>query len=239
LALTPSDQLVVLLMHIPLHKAEDKEQIFRLIENRPYALSVSAHEHFQEHFFYTEKDGWKGPKPHHHVVNVTVCGSWWQGAPDERGIPHTTMRDGAPNGYSIFTFDGNQYSIAFRAAGRPDSYQMNIYAPDNISSGETTLVKANVFGGNEKTKVEMRIDGGPWSVMRHVRKPDPAYEETYAREAGIGAPFRRSPAPIGSSHIWEGLTPADLDNGPHRIEVRSTDMFNQVFTNVRLVHVGR
>lgn len=239
LALTPNDQLVVLMMHIPLHKAEDKEKIFRLIESRPCALSVSAHEHYQEHFFFTEKDGWRGPKPHHHVVNVTACGSWWQGAPDERGIPHTTMRDGAPNGYSIFTFDGNEYSIAYRAAGRPESYQMNIYAPDNAPAGEATLVKANVFGGNEKTKVEMRVDEGTWTPMRQVRKPDPAYEETYARESGIGTPFRRSPVPMASSHLWEGLTPDNLNPGAHRIEVRATDMFGQVYTNVRLVHVGR
>ncbi len=41
-------------------------------------------------------------------------------APDEKGIPHTTMRDGALNGYSVFTFDGQKYDIEFHApAGRP------------------------------------------------------------------------------------------------------------------------
>lgn len=236
LSMVPKDQLVVLLMHIPLHGTEDKERIFRLIEDRPYALSVSAHEHFQEHYFYTEEDGWKGKKPHHHVVNVTVCGSWWQGAPDERGIPHTTMRDGAPNGYNIFTFDGNQYSMEFRAAGRSEGYQMNIYAPDDIPMDEQTLFKANIFGGNEKTKVEMRIDEGDWQPMRQVRKFDPAYQEAFAREAGLGAPYRRSPAPIASSHLWEALIPAGLSEGPHRVSVRATDMFGQSYTSVRLVH---
>ncbi|MFO0892090.1 MAG: calcineurin-like phosphoesterase C-terminal domain-containing protein [Isosphaeraceae bacterium] len=38
--------------------------------------------------------------------------------------PHTTMGD-APNGYSIFTFDGNHYEIEFRPASRPKDYQMN------------------------------------------------------------------------------------------------------------------
>jgi hypothetical protein len=237
LLLVPKDQLVVLMMHIPLHNTEDKERIFRLIENRPYALSVAAHEHYQEHFFYTEKDGWKGPKPHHHVVNVTVCGSWWQGAPDERGIPHTTMRDGAPNGYSIFTFDGNQYSIEFRAAFRSEGYQMNIYAPDDISQTEQTLVKVNFFGGNEKSKLEMRVDEGEWSPLKQVRKFDPVYQETFARETGVTPPYRRSPAPIASPHLWEGLIPANLPVGPHRLVVRATDMFGQVYTSVRLVHV--
>ena len=34
---------------------------------------------------------------HQATINVTVSGSWWCGAPDERGIPHTMMADGAPN----------------------------------------------------------------------------------------------------------------------------------------------
>ncbi|MDQ2985531.1 MAG: calcineurin-like phosphoesterase family protein [Armatimonadota bacterium] len=215
LAMVPNNQLVVILMHIPLHDTEDKEKIFRLIEKRPYALSVSAHTHFQEHFFYTEKEGWRGQRPHHHVVNVTVCGSWWQGAPDERGIPHTTMRDGAPNGYSVFSFDGNEYAIEFRAAGRPETYQMNIYAPDDFVFGEATLIKVNVFGGNQKSKVEMRIDDGEWGAMRHVRKIDPAYQEAFTRESGLPAPYRRSPAPIGSPHLWEALTPSELTLGAH------------------------
>ena len=237
LSMVAKGQLVVLMMHIPLHNVEDKDRVFRLIENRPYSLSISAHEHYQEHFFYSEKDGWRGPKPHHHVVNVTVCGSWWQGAPDERGIPHATMRDGAPNGYSLFTFDGNQYSIEFRAAGRSEGYQMQIHAPDNITRSEPTLVKVNFFGGNEKSKLEMRVDDGPWMPMKQARKPDPAYESAYAREIELKAPFRRAPAPIASPHLWEALSPAGLDVGPHRLSVRATDMFGQSYTSVRLVHV--
>lgn len=237
LAMVPKSQLVVLMMHIPLHDTTDKEAVFRILEDRPYALSVSAHTHYLEHFFYTEEQGWKGPEPHHHVVNVTTCGSWWQGSPDERGIPHTTMRDGAPNGYSLFTFDGNQYSIEFRAAGRSEEYQMNIYAPDNQSKGESALVKANVFGGNEKTVVHMRVDDGEWQPMKQVRKPDPAYEEAYRREAGIASPYRRSPLPMLSPHLWEAMTPDTLEIGPHRIEVRARDMFGQEYRHVRLMHV--
>jgi hypothetical protein len=146
------------------------------------------------------------------------------------------MRDGAPNGYNIFSFDGNQYSIEFRAAGRWEGYQMQVHAPDDVPTKEQTLFKVNVFGGNEKTKVEMRMDEGEWSTIRQVRKFDPAYQEAFAREAGLAAPYRRSPAPIASSHLWEGLIPAGLSVGPHRLSVRATDMFGQEFTSVRLVH---
>ncbi|MGD9857946.1 MAG: metallophosphoesterase N-terminal domain-containing protein, partial [Planctomycetaceae bacterium] len=106
LAQIPEDQLVVLMMHIPLRDVGDRHDLYRLIERRPFCISISAHHHVHEHVWVTHEDGWQGPRPHHHIINVTVCGSWWSGAPDERGIPHTTMADGAPNGYSIMTFNG-------------------------------------------------------------------------------------------------------------------------------------
>ena len=124
--------LVVLLMHIPLIDVEDRQELYRLIENRPHCLSVSGHTHHHEHLFITRQDGWRGPEPHHHVINVTVSGSWWSGAPDERGIPHTMMADGAPNGYSIISFDGAKYSLDFKAAGQPADYQMRIMMPELI-----------------------------------------------------------------------------------------------------------
>jgi len=113
LALIPENQLVVLLMHIPLVDVHDRHQLYRLIEKRPFCISISAHKHVHQHRFITRKDGWRGPKPHHHIVNVTVSGSWWQGAADKRGIPHTLMADGAPNGYSIISFDGHRYRLDF------------------------------------------------------------------------------------------------------------------------------
>jgi hypothetical protein len=104
LALLPPNQLVVLLMHIPLLDVRDRHELYRLIEARPFCMSVSAHMHVHQHRLITHADGWRGPEPHHHVVNVTVSGSWWSGMRDERRIPHTLMPDGAPNGYSLLRF---------------------------------------------------------------------------------------------------------------------------------------
>ena len=118
LAQIPPDQLVVLMMHIPLTDTNDRHGLYRLIEQRPFCISISGHTHHHEHVWITHEDGWEGPEPHHHIINVTVCGSWWSGAPDERGIPHSTMADGAPNGYSVISFDGTDYRLDFFAAGR-------------------------------------------------------------------------------------------------------------------------
>jgi 3',5'-cyclic AMP phosphodiesterase CpdA len=72
----PKDQMVVLLMHIPLTETQDRHGLYRLIEQRRFCISVSGHTHHHEHVWITDEDGWEGPQPHHHIINVTVCGSW-------------------------------------------------------------------------------------------------------------------------------------------------------------------
>lgn len=239
LANVPSNQLVVLMMHIPINEIEEREQLYRLLETRPFALSVSAHTHYQEHRFITREDGWRGPEPHHHVVNVTTSGSWWQGAPDENGVPHTTMRCGAPNGYAIFTFDGNQYGIEFRAARRPATYQMQIEAPAAVPAGETAgkPIYVNVFGGSDRSKVEWRLGKGEFRPMTKVREADPAYARLHERDKSLQAPYRPLPAPIASPHLWKAQLPGRIPRGTVVIEVKTTDMFGQTYFASRAVRI--
>ena len=240
LALIPEDQLVVLMMHIPLTGVGDRAELYRLIEMRPYALSVSAHTHYQAHVFIDDEDGWQGPKPHHHLINVTACGSWWQGSPNENGIPHTTMRGGAPNGYSIFSFDGNQYTIQYKAAGFPATYQMNVYAPESVTQEEAgkTPIYVNVFGGSDKSTVEVRLGpDGEWRPMRKVSGPDPAYAEMHERDKDLKPPYRPLPGPMNSPHLWRGVLPDNLPKGTHALHVRSTDMFGQTYMASRAIRI--
>lgn len=235
----PENQLVVFMMHIPIVNTVDREAFFRLIENRPYALSVSAHTHYQEHIMLKAEHGWKGKHSHHHVVNVTTCGSWWQGAPDEQGIPHTTMRDGAPNGYAIFKFDGHQYKIEYRAARRPVTYQMDIIAPEVVPAADltSTEVLVNVFGGSEKSKVEMRVGSGPWVELKKVMRKDPVYAAAFERDRPLQRPYRPLPAPIDSPHMWAGNLPSRLSRGIQPIHVRTVDMFGQTYLATKGIFV--
>ncbi len=224
LAAIPEDKLVVLLMHIPLTGMKDRQQLYRLIENRPATVSLSAHTHNMEHRLIGSEDGWQGVKRHHHIVNVTVCGSWWRGKKDERGIPHATMSDGGPNGYSIMTFDGNRYRLELRAASRPADYQMNIYAPEMVKRDElgATVVRANVFIGSETSKVMMRVGEGDWAPMERVSMQDPAYLAEKKREEKLTQrDWSDLPAAHTTPHIWRGMMPADLPSGTHQIEVRA------------------
>jgi len=239
LQLVPDNQLVVLMMHIPLVDVHDRQQLYRLIEKRQYCISISGHTHHHEHRLITKADGWMGPEPHHHIINVTVCGSWWSGALDERNIPHTQMADGAPNGYSIFSFNGTEYDLAFKAAGRSDDYQMQIFAPEVIKAADAsqTPVYVNVFNGGTRSTVEMRTDGD-WRPMQQTREVDPLLQQVYEREAAVkDKSWRQLSKPKPSTHLWKLPLPQNLTPGSHLIEIRTTDMFGKTHHGRRIVRI--
>ncbi len=240
LARIPENQLVVLLMHIPLVDVEDRHELYRLIEMRPFCMSVAAHLHLHVHEFITAEDGWRGPQPHHHIINVTVSGSWWSGAPDERGIPHTTMADGAPNGYSIISFDGTRYQLQFRAAGRPAKYQMQIHAPDSLSQENLPFatIYANVFDGSERTKVEYSLGDDTWLEMEKVLALDPGYSRMVEQEAAIkDKNWREITWPEISTHLWRTTLPTSLEPGSYVIRVKATDMHGATHHGNHLLRV--
>ncbi len=229
LADVPEDQLIVLMMHIPLTDVEDRQELYRLIEQRPAAVSISAHRHFMEHRLIGDEDGWQGRERHHHIVNVTVCGSWWRGKKDERGIPHATMSDGGPNGYSIMEFDGADYSLELIPANQRDEYQMLIHAPERITSGESdeTAVMANVFAASPKAECSMRVGAdSEWRPMEQVRKADPAFVAEKEREEKlVDRDWIDLPKPYKTPHMWRATLPPDLAPGTHLIEVKVVDPF--------------
>jgi hypothetical protein len=170
------------------------------------------------------------------------------------------MRDGAPNGYSILTLNGADYSIRFKAARRPADYQMNIFTADPIpaASNEPSVVRVNVFAGSERSKVEMRLvppsgmtiatsgkaSGAgalptDWTELERSEEVDPAYRLSRSRELARADAAERPtlPGSESSSHLWRGELPAGLAPGAYWIEVRETDMFGQVHLGRRAVAV--
>lgn len=236
LAAIPENQLVVLMMHIPLVNVEDRQDLYRLIEKRPFCMSISGHTHTHEHRLIDKEDGWQGKEPHHHVINVTVSGAWWSGIPDERGIPHAIMTDGAPNGYSIVSFDGNTYSVDYKAAGRDANYQMQLHVSESVAADQLSATEfyANVFNASAKSNVEFRIDGNKtWHPMTWTDSIDPLLLKTHRREAQLrekllaaGMEPRDMPTemskPKSSTHLWKATLPDNLKAGSHVIEVRAT-----------------
>jgi hypothetical protein len=241
LALVPKNELVVLAMHIPLTEIAEKSELFRLLENHPYTFSISGHEHTMEHKFIGFKDGWLGKTPHHHFINGTVCGSWWSGAPDELGIPNTIMADGAPNGYAIITFTGNTYAIEYKSARKPVSYQMNIFAPEEITVAQATATEiiVNVFAGSEKSQVEFKFaEKGKWLPLKKIVMQDPYYLLLKKAEPEpYPAGWRKLPSATPAQHIWKTTLPESVEKGTQLITVRTKDMFGHTYIAYRVITI--
>ncbi|MBP7505823.1 MAG: calcineurin-like phosphoesterase family protein [Prolixibacteraceae bacterium] len=234
------DKLVVLSFHIPLHSTDAEEfglacrqQLFDILKEFPNLLVMSAHTHLQRHNFYGPGDGWQGSKPLHEFNSGTSCGDWHKGELDERGIPLATMYDGTPKGYSFLRIDGNRYVIDYKAAGKPDGYQMHIVHPRVVPLNQRTgaQITVNFFMGHMGNQVEYRIDEGKWSAMNHTEKEDPAYLEQLWRwdSSEELLPGRRPSSPQRCAHLWQAAMPAVPTEGLHTIEVRATDMFGRTF----------
>jgi hypothetical protein len=241
----PRDRLVVLAMHIPFESPplsiDERSALFGILKDRPHTLSLAGHAHYQENRFYGPEEGFDGPQPHHQLIPASTSGSWWLGADDEIGIPHATMRDGAPNGYSIIQFDGHRYSIRFKAARRSGDHQMNIFAPGSTTPEDAakTEILVNVFNGSERTRVEMRLgEAGDWIPLQREAREDPYYLAAIERD------LQRNPRPrfflppaMKSPHLWVGTLPANPPADTYALEVRATDMFGQVFRAHRVIRI--
>jgi hypothetical protein len=122
----PTEQLVVLSMHIPLRcyldpenpadTTEDYRALLQLLSGRPHTVSFAGHLHATEHHYLGEADGFAGARPHHHHVLTAASGSWWSGPFDHRGIPFADSVDGTPNGLHVLSVEGSRYTTRFEPA---------------------------------------------------------------------------------------------------------------------------
>lgn len=250
----PKDERVIVCTHIPLpeidvawdRKKHSTPQFKRLLETlsgHPHTMSFSAHSHFNHHAFAGRSEGYTaedGAEHHHHNV-ATGSGSWYRGPLDEQGFPVTTMSDGAPNGYILATFRGNEYRLRYKAARLPAEYQMAIHTSEVVASecSEQSEVVANVFNGTERSQVRMRVRGhGDWIAMRNSPRRDPLFQAAHERDVAAAGETRK-PLPEAATtwHIWAAPLPAGLPPGMYILEVEATDMFGQTDLGKRILDV--
>ena len=245
----PQDQLVVAMMHIPLVKSTPwlepkRDRLFRILETREHCISLSGHTHHHEHVMIDADSGWKNPKPHHHIINVTVSGSWWSGRPDENDIPHTLCADGTPNGHTVMHFDGQKYLLEYRAARKSPDYQIRVMSPEVVKAGAEVpeQIFANVFNAMPGAIVEWKTDTSEeWLPMEKTVEHDPLFKKRWEEEQPLvkakTLPWRALTKPMNSPHLWKIDVPATLQVGTHDILVRATNPNGQVLTGNRILRV--
>jgi hypothetical protein len=263
--LIPKDELVVMSMHIPFDvvgdyfRDADQKKIFELLSEFPNTLSISAHTHFHDNrYFHKESSDWLRDEPHHHYNTGTTSGSWWTGMRNEVDVPHTMMRDGTPNGYSIISFNGSEYRTDWKVAGSPESHKMNIHIERGIEANttDTTLLSVNFFNGSEMSKLEYRIKGQTdWIPMERVIDYDPYYmiianrweslkkiklKEIWEADSTLqGNVFTGyyMPKPTKNKHLWQSAIDTKIPLGRHTIEVRATDRWGRTFSDYHPLRV--
>ena len=148
------------------------------------------------------------------------------------------MRDGAPNGYSIITFDGAKATFDFKASRFPASHQLRIHAPVSLPAADLakTSVFVNVFAGSEKSTVKLRVNKGKWTTLKKTVEPDPYFVELLAAEKKAKVSPALSAA-RDSYHLWKGPLPAKLPKGAHILEAVTRDMYGREFTARRILRV--
>jgi len=136
LALVPMDKLIVLNMHIPIvsfvdqnsnkHSVDNREALYAMLENRK-VVALSGHTHTLEHFESREQlAGWGQATPFPQIVTGAAAGSWWSGDLMDDNVPMSYQRLGAPRGYLVFEFEGNEFKERFRATNKSKDAQMSL-----------------------------------------------------------------------------------------------------------------
>jgi len=211
---------VVVFMHIPSYCTQherygekrpehnvvvtNREALYRLLE--PFAAHIIVgHMHELEHLV----DG----SASIHVCGA-VCGAWWTGE---------ICGDGTPNGYGVYTVDGEQLSWQYKSTHLPLSHQMRVYPRGTDPQAPEEMV-ANVWDWDPAWRVVWMVDGVRKGEMAPRRGTDPLAE---ALQAG---PERPAKHPWVEPYITDHLFYAPVSEEDQDIVVEVTDRAGRVFS---------
>lgn len=241
----PEDHLIVLGTHIPIYSwggetknvnTLNRESLFQMLEDRDRVLALAGHLHMTYHHFLDEKAGWENEGMFHHLITTAVSGTWWGGPKDEHNIPITTQRDGNPNGYHRFTFQGNEYKEQLIGLNEDEDVQIRIETPlqDVAAPDSLQELVVNVFNGNEYNKVWYRVNDSGWKAMLQENRPSPYYQYLLAEFSDNWSSNLRA---IPTNHIWvadlSGLQASNL----YRFEVKTSDMYGKEWRTTKVIEI--
>lgn len=243
----PENKLIVLNMHIPIYtfisknnsvNIVDRDLLFKILKNRKHLLALVGHMHLTEHQYFDQTIGWDSAHQFHQITCAAVSGTWWGGPKNEWDIPIADQRDGVPNGYHIFRFQGNQYSEYFKAAGKDKNTQMRISYPTGTILKNDTLeiqIVANVFNGSEKSIVQYSLDDGRYLTMNNTIMADPHFEMIFKKYKDDYPDWIE---PRKCNHIWTATLPNNLKTGIHTLTIKTIDQYGYIYKKSRIFELA-
>ena len=147
---------MVISQHIPLKNVKNRDKLLEIIPEDINLLFLTAHSHVVERTIWSDN-----------ILEIgcgAPCGSWWRGNIGSDGIPVATMQCGSPRNYFVVNFasDGS-YSADFKAIGKDESHQFNIWSPSGTAPYELVIFDPLLFpngvaydcsGGKESADIE-------------------------------------------------------------------------------------
>ncbi|MCP9753362.1 calcineurin-like phosphoesterase family protein [Ferruginibacter sp. HRS2-29] len=211
---------VVVCLHIPtwngvkVSKGAKEADLGGMVSNREalYALLkdykvhiMSGHTHYNENWE-------KGNIMEHN--HGTVCGAWWTGP---------VCGDGTPNGYGVYTVDGDNISWYYKSVGFDKTHQLSVYGKNSVKE-KPAAVMANVWNYDPAWKVEWLEDGVNKGSMEQYSGQDP---QAVALYLGPQLPAKHTwVEPVITNHLFIA-TPSETAK---EIVVKATDRFGNVYT---------
>jgi len=256
----PSDKLIMIITHIPLITYANNRtfpsavttvnfpDLLKILERFKHIYAIAGHDtsnSWKVEINHTH--GWHGYPFIAHTL-AEARGSGWQSGPrDEQGVRPATMADGNPNGYYVFSFEGNQVKPKFIPAGGNADDRLSIMLDPQLSHPDSNVlshpqgldrgyqvedmnVVVNFYDGGARDKVTISLDQQAAIPMTYIERTDPSYVRMYHKYKGTSDAY---PTPAISSHIWQYALP-DLDPGIHVAQISAVDEFGfkneKVFT---------
>ncbi len=251
LAHTPTDSLVVICHHIPLHTLQSPEpadtntdtpDFLAAIATHPNCVSFAGHTHTNEHW-YLGPDGKPAPTGHHHQVLSAVSGSWWSGPDDVRGIPLALATDGTPNGFHLLSVAENRATSRLIPTHDPAAALLRLsletqphqsapetlreYRPGALLTGPIALAQL------PSARLVVNVfEGGPNTTVDLSANggPPTRMTQTTRIDPFVAEIYGRNAAtlkpwvkPELSTHLWQSPLPPTLGRGTHRLAVRALD----------------
>lgn len=209
LSFVPKDKLIVLSVHIPIHRGtKNNEALYALLQDRQVHI-MSGHTHYNVNAI-------TGNIFEHN--HGTVCGAWWTGP---------VCGDGTPCGYGIYKVKGKELTWHYQSTGKNADYQMSIFSTD-FSAAEKQVV-ANIWNADPAWKTEYWIDGVHKGPLEQFEGFD---MDAYKALLGPDLPKPRGFAePKKTDHLFKAIVP----NGSREVKIVATDRFGKQYTSTQAI----
>ena len=144
---------------------------------------------------------------------AAACGTWWK-------LPECL--DGAPRGYAVYEFDGDQVQWYYKGAGCARDYQLTAYLPGEDADHPDEVV-ANVWNYDSKWSVELLENGKVTAQMQQFTGYDPKARIDCADRKKVVYEWI---SPNLTTHLFR----AKPKNPNANMMVQATDRFGRVYT---------